>query len=392
MPNPTSEDVHAGTPANDTGWGAGTCAAPMQSLIEICNKLKSFDIVRPVKGLFKDSLPQYANVIGEIALLHMDGDWYVSTHDILEYLYEQVSPRGIIQVDDYGHWDGCKKALHEFETKQNVKFKLHRIDATGVWFSKASLTPTANKSMLLNLGCGQRIHPDWVNVDFSQSCSGIISHDLTSGLPFCSESFEAVYHSHLLERFTKNHAPVFLKDCFRVLKPGGIIRVVVPDLETITRIYLLLLEKSVKGDPEARRRYDWIMLELFDHIVRTKAGGEMLNSGLDENFVIENMGFQVKSSMPIIRSSPHFRNQTSSQSENTLDPCKIGQFCLSAEINQWMYDRYSLHKLLQEAGFEEIKICRADESRIPDFNSYLLDIDANSSTRMPNSLFMEARK
>ncbi len=397
MPDPTIEDSHASTPANDTGWGAGTCAAPMQSLLDISDKLGVADIIRPTKGLFKNTLPQKSNEIGQIALLHMDGDWYESTLDILENLYEQVLPRGYIQVDDYGHWDGCKKALHEYESKLDLKFDLHRIDNTGVWFRKPDSPADTTRSRLLNLGCGKRHHPAWTNVDFKSAGLDVIAHDLSKGLPFSDESFEAVYHSHLLEHFSKNYAPVFLKDCFRVLKPGGIIRVVVPDLESIVRLYLILLEKSVKGDEEARKRYDWIMLELFDQMVRNHSGGAMLEYWRQtpmpaEEFVIERVGSEVKNTLARIRSNSDSKKHSREEFDHTLDPATIAQFRLSGEIHQWMYDRYSLGKLLQEAGFEDIKVCEADESQIPDFNSYLLDIEPDGSVRKPDSLFMEAKK
>jgi len=67
-------------------------------------------------------------------------------------------------------------------------------------------------------------------------------------------------------------------------------------------------------------------------------------------------------------------------------------FRISGEMHQWIYDRYSLSKLPQEAGFTDIKVCRANESAIPNFNSYLLDIEPDGKVRKPDSLFMEARK
>jgi hypothetical protein len=57
-----------------------------------------------------------------------------------------------------------------------------------------------------------------------------------------------------------------------------------------------------------------------------------------------------------------------------------------------MYDRYSLGKLLKQAGFREVRVFRADESMIANFNSYLLDIEPDGSVRKPDSLFMEGRK
>jgi glycosyltransferase involved in cell wall biosynthesis/predicted SAM-dependent methyltransferase len=248
----------------------------------------------------------------------------------------------------------------------------------------------------INLGCGIRHHPSWINIDFKSKNPTVTAHDLTKGIPAVSETCDAVYHSHLLEHFSKEYAPAFLKDCHRVLKPNGIIRVVVPDLENIAKLYLFLLEKSLKGEADAQKRYEWIILELLDQMVRNFSGGSMLeywrqNPMPAKNFVIERMGSEVKDSIKRIRSSSD-ETQSASHSTITLDPLKIGQFRLSGEVHQWMYDRYSLYKLLQEAGFQDIHVCSADESGIPDFNSYLLDIEADGSIRKPDSLFMEARK
>jgi hypothetical protein len=68
-----------------------------------------------------------------------------------------------------------------------------------------------------------------------------------------------------------------------------------------------------------------------------------------------------------------------------------GVFRNSGEIHRWMYDRYSLRRLLEQAGFIDVRICRADESRIPDFNSYNLDV-VEGKVRKPVSLFMEGIK
>jgi glycosyltransferase involved in cell wall biosynthesis len=136
MPAPTSADTHRGMPAEQTGWGSGTCYAPESSVLEICKKLNVLDIVEPVKGYFQNTLPIMRNRIETVAVLHMDGDWYDSTKTILFNLYDNVITNGYIQVDDYGHWDGCKKALKEFETSRDLRFKINPIDGTGVWFRK----------------------------------------------------------------------------------------------------------------------------------------------------------------------------------------------------------------------------------------------------------------
>jgi hypothetical protein len=73
-------------------------------------------------------------------------------------------------------------------------------------------------------------------------------------------------------------------------------------------------------------------------------------------------------------------------------PRQVGDFRALGEVHKWMYDRYSLSVLLNQAGFQQFKVCACNESQIPTFNSYLLDINADGSIRKPDSLFMEARK
>ena len=66
----------------------------------------------------------------------MDGDWFSSTMCVLENLYDAVVPGGRIQIDDYGFWEGCRKAVDEFTLRRGLTFDLTKIDATGVWLVK----------------------------------------------------------------------------------------------------------------------------------------------------------------------------------------------------------------------------------------------------------------
>jgi len=136
MPAASVLDISYGKPADAIGWGAGTCAAPEASLREACQKLRVEKLVEPIKGLFADTLPVNRERIGSIALLHMDGDWYSSTRDILENLFDQVVTGGRIQIDDYGYWEGCKRAVREFENARGLKFEITQIDETGIWLPR----------------------------------------------------------------------------------------------------------------------------------------------------------------------------------------------------------------------------------------------------------------
>ena len=247
---------------------------------------------------------------------------------------------------------------------------------------------------LLNLGCGSRYHKDWINLDFKSNSQYVIEYDLRTSLPFDNESVDVIYTSHVLEHFSKCFAPKFLQECYRILKPKGIIRVIVPDLEQLMRNYLYFLEKAKNGDIEAQEKYEWTMIELFDQMVRNHSGGEMLNYWKQnpknqEKFVIERTGSEVKNAIKKIRENPNIKplKECIQKTEE-----EVGKFRLSGEVHQWMYDEYSLGNLLKNIGFKEIRKCNADESNILEFNQYMLDIECDGSVRKPDSLFMEAQK
>jgi len=139
LPAPGPHDMREGRHAADLGWGEGTCAADVSSLLEVCTKLGVLERIVPVQGLFATTISQWREKIGPIALLHMDGDWYDSTLQVLEGLYEQLLPEGMLQIDDYGYWDGCRKAVHDFFASQRLRIDPHVIDSTGVWLWKSEI-------------------------------------------------------------------------------------------------------------------------------------------------------------------------------------------------------------------------------------------------------------
>jgi len=87
-------------------------------------------------GWFQDTLPLARSQIGPIALLRVDGDWYESTLVVLEYLFDLVIPRGIVVIDDYGAFEGCRRATDEFLARHAPHAYLHHIDYTGRYFIK----------------------------------------------------------------------------------------------------------------------------------------------------------------------------------------------------------------------------------------------------------------
>ena len=86
-------------------------------------------------GWFQDSLPTAAPVLGPIAILRIDADWYASTKVCLDALYSLVSPGGAVIVDDYGAYDGCRLAVDEFLSAHRVRVFLNHVDTECIyWF------------------------------------------------------------------------------------------------------------------------------------------------------------------------------------------------------------------------------------------------------------------
>ncbi len=93
------------------------------------------DAFKLVQGNVLETIPAAAPE--RIALLRLDTDWYESTRHELECLFDRVEPRGVVIIDDYGHYKGCRQAADEFFANYGTKFFMHRIDYTGRLIVKA---------------------------------------------------------------------------------------------------------------------------------------------------------------------------------------------------------------------------------------------------------------
>ena len=253
---------------------------------------------------------------------------------------------------------------------------------------KIAAARTTARPLLCNLGCGARHHPAWVNIDFHGDGETVLEWDLREGLPLPNRSCDAVYSSHVVEHFDRDTARGFLAECHRVLRSRGVLRLTTPDLEGIARTYLACLEAARRKDPGADDRYEWITIELLDQLVRHRSGGEMLKHWSretvpEEGFVSSRVGTEYH------RARAHHRGRTAP--DHPLDAKELGLFRLGGEVHLWMYDSYSLGKLLADCGFVDLSTRGANESDIAGFSAYNLDTEPDGSVCKPDSFFIEAR-
>jgi predicted SAM-dependent methyltransferase len=202
---------------------------------------------------------------------------------------------------------------------------------------------TLPPGLLVHVGCGPVTPDGWVNLDGSWNllaaripgmrrvlrAVGVISAeaaeqpwvgdirycDVSRGLPFRDGEAAVVYASHVLEHLTRRQAHNLVRESFRVLKPGGVVRIVVPDLERLAHLYL---QERANGAGDGRAANDFM---------------EHLRTCLDD----------ADASLPL----------------------KLYRAYLDTLSHKWMYDTASLTALMAEAGFSELSQRACLESRIP---------------------------
>lgn len=82
-----------------------------------------------IRGSVMETIPSQSP--GPVALLRLDTDWYDSTRHELLHLYPLLTDGGVLIVDDYGHWDGARRAVDEYFESEAAPLLLNRIDYTG---------------------------------------------------------------------------------------------------------------------------------------------------------------------------------------------------------------------------------------------------------------------
>jgi len=240
---------------------------------------------------------------------------------------------------------------------------------------------------ILNLGCGTKVsaHPSVTNIDWSiylqlkknpvtrafvplvirgerlsrfrSLPDNILVHNLAKGIPLESDSVDAVYHSHFLEHLDKNVVTIFLQEVRRVLKPNGIQRIVVPDMELLCRNYISHIA-CCESDSTEFTKHDSYVADIIEQSVRKEPYGTSQQTPLRRR--IENM--------------------------------LLGDARKRGETHQWMYDKINLSSLLTDNGYHDPIVQKYNTSITPNWNDYRLDVDEHGNEYKRESLYIEARK
>jgi len=252
---------------------------------------------------------------------------------------------------------------------------------------------------VLNLGCGHKVSGHMINVDFVSDDDRVIRHNLLKKLPFETDSIDMVYHANVLEHFSEDEGRYFLNENFRVLKPGGILRCIVPDLENVVIEYLERLANAKASGID--NRYRWIKLELLDQLVRERPGGKMAEFLASDH----NVDTYVASRIGAIKGLDSYRTANKRLTLRRLSRVlrlklsgllgrnfQLGMFCNSGERHKWMYDEVSLSYALSQAGFNEIKRQSSSESYLQEWQRINIDIDHKGNSIDPSAIVIEGKK
>jgi SAM-dependent methyltransferase len=274
----------------------------------------------------------------------------------------------------------------------------------------------------VNLACGSVYikQSDWINLDYQPMGDGVIKSDLLGTLPFKQGSVSLVYSSHFLEHIPRSKVAHFLSECFRVLEPGGTIRLVLPDLEEICSQYLYNRQRS------DHKKADFCVVEMIDQCVRLKSGGEL---GLLYKFYSQSYNRDLEM-VEYIRSfngevlckAENHNNSPLSKIASLLKEPKLlwgkiayhlEQYYIRmivsllpkafrtqnvslatvGERHHWVWDFRQIQQALESVGFIATSRCSFNTSMFPDFPFQSLDMDANGFPRKGlESMYIEAKK
>ena len=286
-----------------------------------------------------------------------------------------------------------------------------------------SFQPRTMTPLMVNVGCGPIFHPAWLNLDVTPACPAVQYLDVRKGLPLGDGEADVCFSSHVIEHLTPRAAGDFLAEQERVLKPGGILRVVCPDLADICRTYLSEYDTS-SAQGRTTFRHEHLVAELVDQLVRSRPGGEL--AGLwarmelsDREWVAKRIGYVAHAATqtgPVQRQSviSNLASRLATKQGRRLVADRLrgevlcgfarflggrrlastvrdGLFRGTGENHLWMWDDVTLAEKLRAHGFVGVARKPLGDSDIPGWERYGLEI-RNGVAIKPHSLVLEARK
>jgi len=169
----------------------------------------------------------------------------------------------------------------------------------------------------LQLGCGRNWLEGWLNSDYFPRTSDILQLDVTVALPFENDTFDNIFSEHVIEHISYPEGAYMLKECFRVLKPGGVLRVGTPDLAFLVNLY--------REDEAASQSRTQIEQEFLEYFLANEIKDRETNAPVD------------------------------------FDTYLINKF-VRAWGHEFIYDEKSLRHMMKTLGFVDITRCEVMES------------------------------
>jgi O-methyltransferase len=146
LPEPQAGVDGAGAEAYANGRASGSltsigqCVSSPEEAADLLEQRIGYpgELVRYHKGWFQDTAAKSAGEVGDIALLRLDGDWYESTRVCMDQFYPRVRKYGVVIIDDYGYWEGCRRAVDEYLAQLAEPVLLNYVDSSCRYWIKSA--------------------------------------------------------------------------------------------------------------------------------------------------------------------------------------------------------------------------------------------------------------
>lgn len=136
LPEPTERDGRKAQQLSELNlFAARRNYASHEELLRKVDELGYTRRAQVHKGWFEETVDA-DRICRPIALLRMDGDWYASTYVVLDRLFDRVATGGVIILDDYYDWPGCRQAIHDFLSRRMRTEPLRVVDNTLAYILK----------------------------------------------------------------------------------------------------------------------------------------------------------------------------------------------------------------------------------------------------------------